>query len=742
MSGFEWSAQRLLTLAFAVLTIQVFLLEPSTHTHHVAPIVPRSDYFDGSLTSIAVNASPGRHSDLIVLAESFEGSRVFMSDVPPDQRWSRSRLGGIGRVAAVGTGVQADSPIPPDSASVKLSGTSRRGDWTILAADLGARDFAYVSISQTEYAYVDHVLISREGVLQRDAVVFGSASDYGRFLVSLREWGLFSALLAVGLVLLRGTRLEPWVLPWAAFPTGLAAVAAMGVFRPRGVFGFGLVVLLAVLLTLARMVMGERATLRSAAGVDGCDQNQLLLAFVAVGITSGAARRFRLYEIVGDSFDYLSGAYALGLASGPLTSESLDTSFYIGQQAIHAAGYALGVGPLFAMGWALLVCIAGMLAGLVRNSWFADAVGDRALAAFLIIGIAVGSPYVWRFAAYMNSHMFVAALLLLLLLVFSDPAQGSAHEFGLGLLIFSALIFTRGEAPLVIALVLLGFTASNVRDGTSRAANLWFALAIPNFAWAALVTSLSGGLAGAPRSVVLSVALGSAAILAGLLARYTWVARRVGGLWVVPWVGLAVAHVSIFPEGLTEHLQRLRGNMLSLHSSAGILPLLLVLLGVALVARAPSSDTPHLSGMRTLALGYLPAIVLARAGSRTAWSAGGITEVEFGSIIKSGFFDSTNRILFHLWFVLIAAFLMAPSGGEPDRNTSRGSRVTALVAFGVLAQQWTTHLPWTDPQRWSGWALIALFAAVFLQRSTGSLRTRWADRLRLASGSQGIASNH
>lgn len=738
MGGSVWSVRRVLALAFAVLVIQVFLFESSTHLNHVAPLVPPSESFDGSLASLAANTSSRRYSDLIELADSFEGSRVFVSEVPPEQRWSRSLLGGIGRVSAVGTGIEVARALTVQSAPVEFSGTSRRGEWTILAVDLGARDFAYVSMSETEYAYVDHLLISRAGVLQPDAIFFGRTSDYGGSLPPLMEWALFSVLLVVGLALLRGTGLQSQVLPWAAFPVGLAAVAALGALRPRGAVGIGLVVLLTILLVLFRMVTRERATLRCAIGLDGCAQNHLLLAVITLGVVSGAARRFRLYFVTPDSFDYLSGAYTLGLASGPLTADSLDTSYFIGQQAIHAAGYALGIGPLYAMGWALLACTAGMLAALVSDSWFADAVGDKPLSAFLIIGIAAGSPYVWRFAAYVNSHMLIAALVLVLLLVFAGPAQSPSSEFGLGLLLFSALVFTRGEAPLVIALMLLGFTASSVRSGASRAANLWLALAIPNFAWALVVASLNGWSTGVPRSVWMSVALGSASILGWLLARNTAIARRLGGLWVVPWVGLAAAHVvaqRVVPGGLSEPLRSLRDNMLNQGASSGVLPMLLLLFAVALAVGTPSRDTPHLSGLRTMVLGYLPAVVLARASAPTAWSAGGITEPRLDFIVRTGFGDSTNRVLFHLWFVLIAGFLISPRAIESARRVSRWSRIAIFGALlSVVAQQWTAQLlPWTHPYRWAGWALIVLFAGLFLQRSSQSRNRGQVGQLSEAS---------
>lgn len=721
MSATRPMVQRVLAYAFAVLAIQILLLESSTEQNHVVPLVTTSEAFDGSISTLVSNTRPSRYSDLLALSDGFAGSRVFESGLLPEHRWSRSLMGGIGRVGQVSSGDGSTLP-SVRLAPVEKSGRSTRGEWTILAVERGARDFAYVSISANEYAYIDLMLIPRVASVGEDAIVFRRPADYDGHLVALKEWCLFAALLFLGLVLLRGTQLAGRIRPWAAFPVGLSALSATGVLLPRGAMGLAFICGAASALVVFRIFGPERARFRSALGLDGCSVHHLAVAIITFGVVSSTARRFRLYFVTTDSFDYLSGAYTLGLGRGSFASGTLDTSFFIGQQAIHAAGYALDIGPLFSVGWVLFVCALMILAGLARDSWFSDVIGNPLVGAFLIVGIASASPYVWRFAAYVNAHMFVATLLLLLLLLCADSSQPRHLRFGLSLLLFSAFIFTRGEAPLVIALMLLGLSSGSSTE-QPRTADLWLALAIPNFAWGALVLGLSRGDTEVPRSVLLSVAIGGACVIAYVLARSPVVARRLSALWVVPWIGLGVVHVAAqraVPGGLSEPIRAMRDNTLNLASAAGAVPLIMLLLAVVLAVAKPSPDTRPLEGVRTLVLGFLPTVLLARAAAPIAWSLGSSTDSRLDFIVRTGFGDSTNRITFHLWFLLIAGFLMGPGRIQAPRGLSGWIRTLAfLTALTVAAQQWVAQiLPWTDPYRWIGWVLVALFAGLLLHRSS------------------------
>jgi hypothetical protein len=202
-------------------------------------------------------------------------------------------------------------------------------------------------------------------------------------------------------------------------------------------------------------------------------------------------------------------------------------------------------------------------------------------------------------------------------------------------------------------------------------------------------------------------------------------ARYLGGAWIVPWLALAVVHFfmrSVVPGGLSEPFENLRLNVLNIGSEAGVLPLLMLLLAVALAVGSHSADAPHLAGIRTLVLGYLPGVMLARSAAPTAWASGSIMDPKLDEIIRAGFGDSTNRVLFHIWFVLIAGFLLGEGGIRSARRSSRWARVTVfVVTLGLAAQQWVAQVfPLTAPYRWAGWALVALFAGLFLHRPSGS----------------------
>jgi len=730
--------ERLLAVAFAVLAVQVLVLERSTTGNHVTPIVPSSVPFDGSIATVAARTDPERYSDLLLLSERFAGSRIFESELRPEHRWSRGLLGGVGHAEQVAHEALHDEVPGVAVAPIQQTGTSRRGDWTILATEPGARDFLYVSVSPTEYAYIDYALIPASPTAHA-VMRFPTVRDYGGLLVPLKEWGVFALLLGLGLVLLRGTSLDGSVRPWVAFPTGVTALAAMGIFLPRGVSGLGLALLLGASLVVFRVAAGERVGIRSAIGLDACSIGQLGVATVTLGAVPALARRFRLTFVTPDSFDYLGGAYVLGLGQGSFTSDAFDTSFFIGQQAIHAAGYALGIGPLYSLGWALLACMIAVLAHLGKDSWFGAVVGDRALAAVVIGALAGISPYVWRFAAYVNSHLFVAALLLVLFLVIADSAASQRLHLGLALLLFSAFVFMRGEAPLVIALMLLGLSRHTLERDRVRYGDLWLALAAANLAWAVLVVRLAPSGAGFPRSALLSAAMGVAFIVAWGFARSSIGGRYIAGFWTVPWLALGALHLVVrdrLPEGLVLPLRAVRDNLLNLGSGAGVLPLLMMLLAAALVVERRASESPEFAAVRTLLLGYLPAVLFARAVAPTAWTSVPLGDLQGDFISRAGFGDSTNRALFHLWFIVVAAFLSGSGRIRVTRGwTASAGPVSFVILLTVLAQQWLAELaPAQHRYRLLGWALVALLGALMLLRSTHS-RQRCVDDLGEASDS-------
>jgi hypothetical protein len=716
MRVFGTTLQRGLLAAFAATVCIVYMAETSTEVHHVSPIVPGIDRFDGTLTTLAAAVEPVRYSDLIALAEDFPGSRILEATVRAEHRWNRSVMVAVGRVveiAPLASELVLGSERP---GSIELSGRSRRGDWRIIASQPGPREFVQVSLGDTGYLYIDSTLIRHE-LVRSDAIVVSSIRDgYDWVTSAAGEWALYVLLMLVGLSLMGDSGPQGRVRPWVGLVVGAAGLAATGVLLPQG--GFGLVALCGV----AALLVGTRAAtdgvhaVRRIVRSRGGRIEDLVLAVVMLGLVPFAVRRFSLVYVTPDSFEYLGIAESLGLRY--FTPDMFDPSFYIGQQAIHSAGYALGIGPLFSFGWVLLACNLAALAHLANRSWLSVIARDRPVMAALVTGVAAGTPYVWRFAAYVNAHMFVPALILAVILLLGNPTRSRSREFGLALVLFSAFTFMRGEAPLVIALLLLGLSRYDGDRGSTRYASLWIALAIPSVAWVLRVLRSSVVVGeGIPRSALIGTGLGVAFAIVGFVAQDPVLARQLQRLWVAPWLVL-LASLLLFRGRLAQPLLSVRDNLLNLGADGGLLPLLMVGFAIVIAADPAWRRRPESAGLRTLVLGYLPTVFVARLMAPTAWSGGRIFDLDLDFVARVGFTDSTNRVLFHLWFVVLAAFLLGDGRVEHPRSAAGRLRVIALAAaLGLIAQQWLAAVLPMHPYRWLGWAVLSLLGAVVVGRS-------------------------
>jgi hypothetical protein len=75
-------------------------------------------------------------------------------------------------------------------------------------------------------------------------------------------------------------------------------------------------------------------------------------------------------------------------------------------------------------------------------------------------------------------------------------------------------------------------------------------------------------------------------------------------------------------------------------------------------------------------------------------------------------------VLFHLWFFIIAGFLLGAVRIANPRTLAGRLRVVGFsVAMLIAAQQWMVSLSLLDPFRWIGWLLAALVAAIVVLRS-------------------------
>ena len=510
--------------------------------------------------------------------------------------------------------------------------------------------------------------------------------------VLLESGLLLLALLLGGLILPSvlplGLRLPLGLLVGLSIQTLAGLVLRPGSWTP--VFGVGL---------LAAALAGRHALRESGFGWRRVDLPGIGAATLVVTLATGWARTRGTFAAHTDSLEYLLAARAL--ATGDLGVGAVDAKRGVAQQALHAPAFAAGIEWLQALD--LLVLIAGVLLLILAGR---PVVRSRGLLLPLLgAAVILTAGQTWRFVAVVNAHVLVAALLLGLVALWWAQTAGVQRIQPAAAAIAAGLTLLRPEGALFVAALLVGLLAL---DGRVRWAWVWVATGATTFAQGALFA-----FSGARPSSGVSTAAVLLIVLGGLLAAFPVVALLLRGevgrsmLQRLPpvvaaalWIATAV--LLLAGSGGIRFLLNLATNLLLGDGAWGILGI--VLLSVAVVV-ALGGD-PAVSGRRRSALLPLrwwliilpPVTVLAKLADAAADAPGdvGILTLMSSAVGNVGWFDSTNRILFHAVLVVFAMLALEMDGNEaasegtvqPPSPLRRMSVIVPVLIVGALVALW------------------------------------------------------
>jgi hypothetical protein len=517
------------------------------------------------------------------------------------------------------------------------------------------------------------------------------------------EWTVHLVLLLAGGLLLPRNLRRAVRLP-AAYLVGVALHGALGVLLIPGTWGLLLTVGAALL--YAASPVGVRVGL----GWRRADVPALLAAGAAIGLLVVAVRWRRALLLTPDSFDYWAGGAAL--ADGRLRLSGLALKRGITLQSLHAAGIAVGSGGLIALGAVALA--AGAVLVLAHVAPVAlpvgappgGRVGRRRHLATIGAGAAVAgvlvSPQMRSMAAYLNSHVLLAAIIVALVVLIGRAASREERRAlapAVGALV-AAIVLTRVEGVAVVGLILLGALAADRFDDRTAAPRRpiwrapWVVLGTSGLVWGALTTS-GGGVAPANLGVA---AAGAAALLVAAVApalaaprtRRLLLVATGSGLWTVTFL-LVRSERAQFVDVAVENLGGGAGGW-------GVLAPLLLVAGILGVTHTAHVQDAGVQAARFLLIGFIPVTLIAKLGDGLDGAGSGLERFFVGGG-RVGWGDSVNRMWTHAVLVVVLLLVVAMVAGRSDRRgmtaAPRRALDLGLLVGGVwIALQWQpTYLP-------------------------------------------------
>ena len=478
-------------------------------------------------------------------------------------------------------------------------------------------------------------------------------------------WALEAAL-TLALLLLGGLFIPRRILagpvrPAASLIAGLAVQGVVGAFG-RGWSVVFLPLTFGLLIAVAFRLKGV------ATGWTRRDVPALTISAIAVGSAVALTRQMGLVHVSTDTAGYLGRA---AVQARDLTGFTVPTGQSSGYVSLHAAGHLVGADAMFAVG--LLVFFAAL--GLVANVALRAAPRVPAgLALFVVFGVLVGTDFIRRIAMLLNSHVIVAAFLLLLsVLWLSDlPAAGRFDPVPtLAALVGVAVIFARPEGIAYVAVFLAGTLGMT---GWERWRPVWWAGGI-----GVLIQVLPGvvsGPGGLGRTELGLIVAGSILAIAPsvLLGLPRGLLNTVPLLAVsLPWTALLLLR----DDNLRALLTNTQSNLFVGTGGWGLSAVsLLLLLGVAAVLWSVAlrrGNGGALLPLWTLLLAYPPVVLLIR----------GLGEQTGG---RAHWHDSVNRMWVHL--LLLVALLVVMSirafhQQSPDAAATSRANAWSLLAAGA-----------------------------------------------------------
>lgn len=424
------------------------------------------------------------------------------------------------------------------------------------------------------------------------------------------------------------------------------------------------------------------------------DLGRLALACGGILATVGWARWTSFLTLTPDSRDYWAGGALL--ADGGLGISLLDVKRGLSQQSLHAVGFTLGIEGLQAMGAVLLLFGAVLLALQSPRR-----PGSAVLTTLALASTALLSPQFRTMAAYLNGHMLVAVLLLVLVLLIGAGVKGEQRA---GLLpavaaVSTALVITRPEGAILVGLVLLG--TLGVSDDRAPWRSAWAALAVGTITWTVMLAA--GAVAGGNGALTALVLLGgvgvSAALVALVLDRLPPMVRRhvplgiAVALWAVALL-LDQRDSVVFVDAAITNLGRGPGGW-------GVLGPLLIISGIVAVRLTVGRDDLRTGPARWFVVGFIPITMLMKLGDGLQGEGAGLASLISGGG-RIGWGDSVNRMWMHAALVVLLLVIRSGQHVPPStvhRDGPVGPRpLTAAVGRCTGRSCWC----WLQASRCSG----------------------------------------
>ena len=681
----------LLVVGAMLLSVALVVVDGLRFSRAPEPTVPPPV----TLQALLEQGSQERHAVYAFLRDEAPGARIVLDTTGPSPGLDTTSLRSLGAAgpieqAPIGDGPLGSAWLPEDEPDVR--GRLRFDAWE-LHREPGAIDTVLVGSRDGRTVLVDRRSVPGLGIPA------ARAGDAAPAAPSLLHAVTVEAALLVGLILMGGLalprRVGGGIMRVALALLAGAAVQATSAFLFLG----GRVAMLgglAVALVVARSLRRRGIT----TGWTVTDLPVLGSSALALACAALIARLEGTVIVTADALAHVERAIALG--SGTMGLADLDAKRPLALAAIQAPAHALGAEGLHAFGWALLLAATIVLAMLPLRLLPAEdrvgRIGARA-AGGLAFALILSVPMLRTMAAFLNTHLLVAGLLLLLVSLWALDGTARIGLEPLGAIGVIALIPARTESVLLVGLVLLATLAACGDVPTWRWA--WPVVGTGLAVWNGfhVIAALDAG-SSPSFPVAALVVVGVLIVLVGpFLHRSPPQVRRataVAGM-VSLWALLLLLLTSTVGSG-SGAVEGLRVNLGQGEGAWGVLsPLLVVLTVILLVARSVRPD-PRLLLMRWLVVGAVPSVVLAKAADGTdgvavdSLSAALDTLLVVGARVGS-WGDSTNRMWSH--FVLVAVALvvttavLAMSGDEvrtpPHASRARHVRaVAAVLAGGVM----------------------------------------------------------
>ena len=548
--------------------------------------------------------------------------------------------------------------VPPDGVPTMI-GSARHGPWSLHLKEAVEPATALLITEADGVLYIvdarlapallaeDFSIVPTASI--RVPAVAGAVADGVLLLLLFLVGGLFLPRESLS----RGHRLG------LALPLGIAAYGALGLLRLPGLWS--LVAL--ALVSCGAYLWGARQGYRP--GWAGADLPWLVSVGAILALVAAWSRANGFIWPTADSISYLARARLL--ADGNLTPGMVELKRGAAQQQLHAPSFALGVEGFQSLGAAALVL--GVVLLLLAPSVLDGSTGvdadwrsPGAVAAFAAAGLLLFSPAIPVIAAYINSHMLLAVLLLTIVLLLAICGGGLGQDdFARTLIpavaaVLTAIVLLRPEGTLLAALVLMG----TLRSGSPAHRALWWWLGTATLAWNAMLIRGAFERGEPPASIVFAMtALGLLLLIVpALLARMTDGMRRAVPLLVGGALWTATLVLLVGDVGNIRFLDVAIINIGEAQGRWGAAGVLLFLIGlVAVAARERPDDGPGVLGARWVLIGFIPLTMFAKLGDGLQ-----AIDSDFGTLLRGGgrvgWGDSVNRMWTHAILLVLMLFIV------------------------------------------------------------------------------------